>query len=187
MSDELHFLFGIHNHQPVGNFESVVDDAVRQAYHPFLQTVADVGGDLRLTVHCSGGLLDALKARARPTFDLLGRLASDGRVELLGGGFYEPILALLPDWDKIGQIQALGEFIRAHFGAGGTGGYFVADYHFHQDGHAFAAERYGVPVAAPHEALDDALVTAQLFLVLASKLEAKGLGSTKRLLRLTRV
>jgi alpha-amylase len=112
----LHFLFGIHNHQPVGNFESVVDDAIRQAYHPFLQTVADAGGDLRLTVHCSGGLLDTLKARARPTFDLLGRLAADGRVELLGGGFYEPILALLPDWDKVGQIQALREFIRAHFG-----------------------------------------------------------------------
>ena len=122
MSDQpLHFLFGIHNHQPVGNFESVVDDAVRQAYHPFLQTVADVGGELRLTVHCSGGLLEALKARARPTFDLLGRLAADGRVELLGGGFYEPILALLPDWDKVGQIQALGEFIRAHFGVAPRG------------------------------------------------------------------
>ncbi len=50
-----------------------------------------------------------------------------------------------------------------------------------------AAERYGVPVAAPHEALDDALVTAQLFLVLASKLEARGFGSTKSFLRLTRV
>jgi DNA polymerase-3 subunit epsilon len=36
------------------------------------------------------------------------------------------------------------------------------------------ARRYGVPVANPHEALDDALVTAQLFLVLASKLEARG-------------
>ncbi len=33
-----------------------------------------------------------------------------------------------------------------------------------------AAERYGVPVASAHHALDDALVTAQLFLVLASKL-----------------
>jgi DNA polymerase III epsilon subunit-like protein len=33
------------------------------------------------------------------------------------------------------------------------------------------AERYGVPVASPHEALDDALVTAQLFLILASRLE----------------
>ena len=33
-----------------------------------------------------------------------------------------------------------------------------------------AAERFGVPVASPHNALDDALVTAQLFLVTATKL-----------------
>jgi DNA polymerase-3 subunit epsilon len=32
------------------------------------------------------------------------------------------------------------------------------------------AERYGVPVADAHDALDDALVTAQLFLVLVGKL-----------------
>ena len=48
------------------------------------------------------------------------------------------------------------------------------------------AERYGVPVAAPHDALDDALVTAQLFLVLASRLEREGRGSVRDLLRLTR-
>jgi DNA polymerase III subunit epsilon len=35
-----------------------------------------------------------------------------------------------------------------------------------------AAERFGVPVASPHHALDDALVTAQLFLVTAAKLSA---------------
>jgi 4-alpha-glucanotransferase len=116
VSDPLHFLFGIHNHQPVGNFDSVVDDAIRRAYDPFLRAVAEVGADLPLTVHCSGGLLTALKARARSTFDLLGRLAADGRVELLGGGFYEPILALLPDWDKVGQIQALTQFLRTSFG-----------------------------------------------------------------------
>ena len=116
VSDGLDFLFGIHNHQPVGNFDSVVDDAILRAYHPFLQTVAEAGDDLPLTVHCSGGLLEALKARARPTFDLLGRLAAERRIELLGGGFYEPILALLPDWDKVGQIQALSQFIRSHFG-----------------------------------------------------------------------
>jgi DNA polymerase-3 subunit epsilon len=49
-----------------------------------------------------------------------------------------------------------------------------------------AAERYGVPVANPHEALDDAMVTAQLFLVLATRLEAQGKGTTRSLLRLTR-
>ena len=114
--DRLHFLLGIHNHQPVGNFDSVVDDAVIRAYHPFLETLDRAGGGLPLTVHCSGGLLEALKARARPTFDLLGRLAADGQVELLGGGFYEPILALLPDWDKVGQIQALAHFLKSHWG-----------------------------------------------------------------------
>lgn len=48
------------------------------------------------------------------------------------------------------------------------------------------AERYGVPVARPHEALEDALVTAQLFLVLASRLEERGRRSVGSLLRLTR-
>jgi DNA polymerase-3 subunit epsilon len=47
-----------------------------------------------------------------------------------------------------------------------------------------AAERFGVPVASPHNALDDALVTAQLFLVVASKLP-KGL-SVRELQRLRR-
>jgi len=36
-----------------------------------------------------------------------------------------------------------------------------------------AADRYGVPVADPHHALDDALVTAQLFLVVAAKLASQ--------------
>jgi DNA polymerase III subunit epsilon len=49
-----------------------------------------------------------------------------------------------------------------------------------------AAEHYGVPVANPHEALDDAMVTAQLFLVLADRLEERGLGTARSLLRLTR-
>ena len=43
------------------------------------------------------------------------------------------------------------------------------------------ARRYGVPVASPHHALDDALVTAQLFLVITSKLAERGLRSIKDL------
>jgi DNA polymerase-3 subunit epsilon len=41
-----------------------------------------------------------------------------------------------------------------------------------QHGHPLTAtaKRFGVPVADPHHAFDDALVTAQLFLVLASRL-----------------
>src|SRR5262245_37845278 len=49
-----------------------------------------------------------------------------------------------------------------------------------------AAERFGVPVASPHHALDDALVTAELFLVVATKLEAEGFGTARDLVRLSR-
>jgi DNA polymerase-3 subunit epsilon len=45
------------------------------------------------------------------------------------------------------------------------------------------AERYQVPVAAPHNALDDALVTAQLFLVLAPRLRGQGLTTVRDLLQ----
>lgn len=46
-----------------------------------------------------------------------------------------------------------------------------------------AAAHFRVPVASPHHALDDALVTAQLFLVTASKLEGRGIETTRDLMR----
>jgi len=51
---------------------------------------------------------------------------------------------------------------------------------------ASVAGRYGVPVDRPHHALGDALMTAQLFLVIGSKLESLGYKRVRDLLRLTR-
>ncbi len=46
-----------------------------------------------------------------------------------------------------------------------------------------AASRFGIPVERPHHALDDALTTAQLFLVFAHRLAARGHATPRRLLR----
>ncbi|MBI2524824.1 MAG: DUF1926 domain-containing protein [Candidatus Rokubacteria bacterium] len=115
MSERLRFIFGVHNHQPVGNFDGVIAEAVAGAYHPFFECVQREA-DLPLVVHCSGSLLGWMREHARPTFDLLGLLVASGRVELLTGGFYEPILPMLPDWDKLGQIQRMNDFLRQSFG-----------------------------------------------------------------------
>jgi hypothetical protein len=112
---ELHFLFGVHNHQPAGNFDGVIAEAAAAAYHPFFEALRSER-DVALTVHCSGSLLGWLREHASKTFDLLGELAAAGRVELLTGGFYEPILPMLREADKVGQIQRLTEFLRASFG-----------------------------------------------------------------------
>jgi DNA polymerase-3 subunit epsilon len=49
-----------------------------------------------------------------------------------------------------------------------------------------AADRFDVPVATPHHALDDALVTAQLFLETATMLASSGLRSARDALRMGR-
>jgi DNA polymerase III subunit epsilon len=49
-----------------------------------------------------------------------------------------------------------------------------------------AADRFEVPVTAPHHALDDALVTAQLFLVTATQLASEGLRTSRDALRMGR-
>jgi DNA polymerase III subunit epsilon len=49
-----------------------------------------------------------------------------------------------------------------------------------------AADRFEVPVAAPHHALDDALVTANLFLVTAAQLGSEGLRTARDALRMGR-
>ena len=111
----LAFCFGVHNHQPIGNFEGVLREATARAYRPFFDRVR-ARPEVRLTVHCTGSLLAWLREHERATFDLLGGLVGDGRVELLTGGFYEPILAILPDPDQRGQIERLSAFLQAEFG-----------------------------------------------------------------------
>ncbi len=106
----------LHNHQPVGNFDHIMENAHRQAYRPLLDVLA-VTPHIKLVVHYSGFLLCWLKDNHPETFHRIGDLVREGRVELLTGGFYEPILPLIPDRDKQGQIEALTAYIEHHFGA----------------------------------------------------------------------
>ncbi len=109
------FIFGVHNHQPLGNFDQVLEEAVRRSYRPFLQTLHRFP-EVRALVHTSGLLLEWWEAHAPDVLDLLGELAGRGQVEPLTGGFTEPILPLLPDHDKVGQIRALTERVTKRLG-----------------------------------------------------------------------
>jgi len=110
------FVMALHNHQPVGNFDHVFEDAHNKCYRPFLDVFSRYD-ELRISLHFSGVLLEWIRENHPPTFDLLGRMVSAGRVEMLTGGFYEPILVMLPDEDRLGQIQMLSEYLQKHLGA----------------------------------------------------------------------
>lgn len=115
MSDTLTLLLAVHNHQPVGNFGSVFDRAFRDCYLPFFQ-ILERHPRIRVTVHFSGPLWEAMQSKERETFGLVAGLVARGQVELLGGGFYEPILAIIPESDRQGQLRMMGDFLEESFG-----------------------------------------------------------------------
>ena len=45
-----------------------------------------------------------------------------GQVEMIGGGYYEPILISIPPEDRREQIERLGDYIEKHFGQRPSGG-----------------------------------------------------------------
>ncbi|MBF8278600.1 MAG: putative 4-alpha-glucanotransferase (Amylomaltase) (Disproportionating enzyme) (D-enzyme), partial [candidate division NC10 bacterium] len=88
--DRLRFLLVLHNHQPLGNFDGVIQRLMDKAYRPFLEAIRDRPA-LKLTLHVSGPLLLWLERQASDYLDLVGELVQRGQVELLMGGLYEPI------------------------------------------------------------------------------------------------
>ncbi len=105
----------IHSHQPVGNFEHVIEEAYQKSYAPFAQTLLQ-HPRIRLSLHHSGILLEWLEKRHPEYFDQLRELSGRGQVELLGGGYYEPILPSIPDSDKISQVRKLADYVHQHWG-----------------------------------------------------------------------
>ncbi|HEX4836744.1 MAG TPA: alpha-amylase/4-alpha-glucanotransferase domain-containing protein [bacterium] len=110
----------LHNHQPVGNFDHVMAEAADSAYAPMVAAL-ERHPRVRLALHYSGPLLDWLLLH-RP--DLLRRiraLAGRGQAEIMTGGYYEPILAIIPEADRRGQIEKLTRMVAAEFGHAAEG------------------------------------------------------------------
>jgi 4-alpha-glucanotransferase len=112
---KVRLLLALHFHQPVGNFDSVFEDAARLCYRPIVDHFERHPG-VPAAFHLSGCLLEWLERRDRPLLDRIVRLVSSGRIEAMGGGFYEPILTTIPREDALDQIARLREYWRSRTG-----------------------------------------------------------------------
>ncbi len=111
----LRFVFGLHLHQPVGNFDHVFQQHFTDVYLPLLDTLEEAEL-LPAVLHLSGPLLDWLDEHEADYLDRIARLATAGRLELMLGGYYEPILASLPRADRVEQVRWMREAIAKRFG-----------------------------------------------------------------------
>jgi 4-alpha-glucanotransferase len=106
----------LHNHQPIGNFGWVFAEVFEQAYQPMVAAL-ERHPRVRVGLHYTGPLLEWLRAERPEFIAALRRLVDRGQVEILGGGLYEPVLASLPERDRVRQLARMADTVEAAFGA----------------------------------------------------------------------
>ncbi|MCE5194097.1 MAG: DUF1926 domain-containing protein [Nitrospiraceae bacterium] len=111
---KLNLILAIHNHQPVGNFDNVLEDSYKKAYLPFLEKLLAYKS-LRFVLHYSGNILLWLNDNHPEAVDIIKTLLKENRIELLSGGIYEPIFASIPETDRIMQIEEMTDYIKEIF------------------------------------------------------------------------
>lgn len=114
------FAFGIHNHQPIGNFDFVFEEAYQKSYLPFLEILKKHPG-VRIAIHFTGILLDWIEANHPELLAIVREMTGKGQLEVLTGAYYEPILTVIPEADRIGQIKKLSERVEQLFNYSPTG------------------------------------------------------------------
>jgi 4-alpha-glucanotransferase len=124
MTVSVALLFGVHAHQPAGNFPHVLEEARARCYRPFLETCYRYP-EFRFALHFSGPLLDYLFRQHAADIALLARMVERGQVELFGGGDAEPVLAAIPNRDRLGQIAKLSQKLGARFGRAPEGAWLT--------------------------------------------------------------
>jgi alpha-amylase len=101
----------LHIHQPVGNFDHVMEGAYDRCYLPLLDALhrhRTVSG-----LHISGCLLDWIEERHPEFAERLSSYLAETGSEMLTSGYYEPILPILRPDDAEAQIGAFSDRLEA--------------------------------------------------------------------------
>lgn len=114
--NKIYFIIGVHNHQPVGNFEFIFEKALKEAYIPFTEQLLK-HKDIKFVVHTSGCLWDYIKNKSPDYMDLIREGTRKSQIEIIGSGYQEPLLPIIPERDAYGQLDKMREFMNDNFKA----------------------------------------------------------------------
>jgi 4-alpha-glucanotransferase len=111
---KIRFALVIHNHQPFGNKDEIIERIFQTSYFPFLK-ILETFPRIEVNLHYTGFLLDWMGKHHPEFLDLLRELVDHEQVELVGGAYFEPVIAVIPDGDIRGQTTLLRDRIKSLF------------------------------------------------------------------------
>ena len=113
--DKISLILGSHAKVPFGAESAEFEKIYFERLKPFISALYRYPR-IQAVLHYSGVLLHWIERSHPELLMLIEDMISRRQVELLGGGFYEPILPIIPSQDKIGQTELLTTYLRKQFG-----------------------------------------------------------------------
>lgn len=115
----LHLVFVLH--EPIGTRHNEMLRVAETVYEPLIDLLEAFDDEVRCGLYCSGSVLEWLDRHRRALADRIAALASSGTVEFLGGGFYAPLLPIIPWRDGVGQLEMTSGYLERRMGVRPTG------------------------------------------------------------------
>lgn len=114
----------LHLHQPVGNLPEVVDQITKEVYRPVIGVLEKHAG-VAVNLHVSGSLFEMLSNRHPDLVQKIRELVATGRVEMMSGGFFEPVLVEWSEEDRDGQLNKMAAWLKEKLGAEPAGAWLA--------------------------------------------------------------
>ena len=112
---KINLILGSYAHIPHGAPDQEFENIYNSLLKPFISNLYKYP-HIQVALHYSGVLLYWIERSHPELFMLIEDMVSRRQAEMLGGGFYEPMLPLISGQDKIGQIELFTTYLRKQFG-----------------------------------------------------------------------
>ncbi len=113
--NKVHISFGLQ----LSNYGTTIPDSIKEVYQlKYKKIISFICSqpDFKLSLFIPGIILDWLKKNHPEFITVLSEKTEQGQIEMLSGGFYEPIMPLIIPTDRVAQIEKLTTSIRKYIG-----------------------------------------------------------------------
>ncbi|MDR2842642.1 MAG: DUF1926 domain-containing protein [Spirochaetaceae bacterium] len=115
MEKSVNIILGFNFHLPCGVSSGIYETFYQQRIRTLISTLYQFP-NIPCVLHFSGNLLSWIERQHSELFMVIDDMMQIKQLELLSGGFYEPLMPLLLPLDRVSQIEMLTTYIRQNFG-----------------------------------------------------------------------
>ncbi len=113
----------INLHIPTGELQHKIEFSYKKIYKPIVEAAIKSG--INFSLHISAPLIEYLETYEETFMNLIKEGVRNDQIDMMSGGYYEPVLSAVPYEDAVSQVSRMNEYIRKKFGKQPKGAWIV--------------------------------------------------------------